>query len=363
LIIIIIFSNENEMGKSDEAHINVISDALLQSVTVAAPSLHSDEGAQALLDVMDTFGFAVVTNVLSAEQVAVAESLFDDDLYSIVGLPDDEKRKRPCFAHNSAESIARRWPDKYSLGRYNPSFASDFGIPHGRCAWYCRTNPEVHRVFEVMHHDDKELCVGMDNVFFDNSREDRSKPDDEIEEVLWPHADQSTHAPGGGQPCYQGIVYLWPSSQFTSTTVVWPGSHKDAYVKMMAERSYNSHFCPLQKSAHADFIASAVRVVIPRGGMILWNSKTIHQGWNIGPRLAVPICMEPKWRRSPDALERKMQACLEGVPTTHWASLGYFHGCCKAEGGGTEDFPLLHNCHMWMISESGELDGSIAALL
>ncbi|CUF92249.1 Hypothetical protein, putative [Bodo saltans] len=354
------------MSIKEQAHINVISAELLGSVTVAAPSLHTEDGAKAFLAVMDTFGFAVVTDVLTKEQVAVAESLFDDDLRSIVDLPDAEKNTKPCFLPNTGESVARRWSDKHPLGRYNPSFASDYGVPHGRCAWYCRTNQAVHRVFEVLHNNDKELCVGMDNVFFDSSRENHSetaKPDSEIEEILWPHADQSIHAAGGDQPCYQGIVYVWPSSQFTSTTVVWPRSHKDAYLKMMAVRSYSSHFCPLPKSALEDFIAGAVRVVIPSGGMILWNSKLIHQGWNIGPRLAVPICMEPKSRRSSDALERKMTACKEGVPTTHWASLGYFHGCCKEDNGGTKDFPLVFNCHKWMINKAGDVDASVVALL
>lgn len=113
----------------------------------------------------------------------------------------------------------------------------------------------------------------------------------------------------------------------------------------------------------SDFIAGAVRVIIPCGGMILFSSKLIHQGWNTGPRLAVPICMEPKLFRTTEALERKVTACLEGLPTTHWASLGLLHGSCNKERGGTEDFPLFFNCHKWLSNAEGVIDPVITALL
>ena len=33
-------------------------------------------------------------------------------------------------------------------------------------------------------------------------------------------------------------------------------------------------------------------------GLLLWDSRTVHQGWRGGPRLAQPICWEPRERRS-----------------------------------------------------------------
>ena len=33
-------------------------------------------------------------------------------------------------------------------------------------------------------------------------------------------------------------------------------------------------------------------------GLLLWDSRTVHQGWRGGPRLAMPICWEPRHRRS-----------------------------------------------------------------
>lgn len=53
----------------------------------------------------------------------------------------------------------------------------------------------------------------------------------------------------------------------------------------------------------------------------MWSSRTIHQGHAGGPRLSVPICWEPKIRRSETALNRKMRLAALGRCTTHWASV------------------------------------------
>lgn len=39
----------------------------------------------------------------------------------------------------------------------------------------------------------------------------------------------------------------------------------------------------------------------------------------------MPICWEPRSRRSQQVRNRKVRLLLQGYPTTHWASLGYQH--------------------------------------
>jgi len=36
------------------------------------------------------------------------------------------------------------------------------------------------------------------------------------------------------------------------------------------------------------FLQEARRIPLSPGSAIIWNSKCIHQGWNKGPRLAMP---------------------------------------------------------------------------
>merc|ERR1712151_458429 len=71
--------------------------------------------------------------------------------------------------------------------------------------------------------------------------------------------------------------------------------------------------------------AGAGRVPLPRGGLFIWSSRTLHQGWSGGPRLAQPVCWEPVGRRDDAALDRKIRLASLGLPSTHWASLGIPH--------------------------------------
>ena len=73
------------------------------------------------------------------------------------------------------------------------------------------------------------------------------------------------------------------------------------------------------------FLSEARHVTIPAGALFLWGICTVHQGWMSGPRLAQPLCWEPKGRRSKEALNRKMALAALGLPSTHWASLGLPH--------------------------------------
>lgn len=94
------------------------------------------------------------------------------------------------------------------------------------------------------------------------------------------------------------------------------------------------------------------RVRMPAGAMLLFSSRTTHQGWSEGERLAVPVCWEPKEHRSDEALERKKKAVLTGVSTTHWASLGITHPMAARPGdSGSETLILKHNAHLGCLTK------------
>jgi len=139
---------------------------------------------------------------------------------------------------------------------------------------------------------------------------------------------------------YQGVLYVWSCTEdHASSTVVWPGSHKDVYQTIMADAKVQrqglqgKHFTLIDsmspgepiESLKVRWTAGARRVPVPAGGLLLWSSRTTHQGWRGGPRLAQPVCMEPRARRSNEALERKLRLAALGLPSTHWASLGLPH--------------------------------------
>jgi len=200
--------------------------------------------------------------------------------------------------------------------------------------------PAVKRCYEIIHGT-TELVSSCDNTFFAPEGQEAAR-----ENKVWPHSDHNSNVedwdcPGlGDWEVYQGILYVWGSQgEHASTTVVLPESHRTAYPLMMQDSGIiqrglrGDHFTQLRnlkdealaKELMANWLAGARRVEVPRGGLFLWSSKTLHQGWNGGPRLAQPVCWEPTSRRSELALDRKMRLAALGLPSTHWASLGIPH--------------------------------------
>merc|ERR1712110_858385 len=69
----------------------------------------------------------------------------------------------------------------------------------------------------------------------------------------------------------------------------------------------------------------ARRIPVPAGGLLIFTSRTTHQGFSSGPRLAQPLCWEPRNRRDEVMRERKLRLAALGLPSTHWASLALPH--------------------------------------
>merc|ERR1712216_279155 len=179
----------------------------------------------------------------------------------------------------------------------------------------------------------------------------------------WPHVDHNKHdhsvvdedgTPISDWEVYQGLFYVWPSTNSkSSTTVVWTGSHTDVYEELMSVPSvagrgrkgnHFTQFPPEFSSLVPRWHAAARRVPVPAGALLLWSSRTVHQGWTGGPRLAQPVCWEPRSRRTEAAWVRKLRMAALGLPSTHWGSLGLPHNlvapCLQpklaAEGRGAD---------------------------
>jgi len=200
------------------------------------------------------------------------------------------------------------------------------GLAHGRFAWECRMLPQVRECFSYLHGS-TDLVVGLDMPFFTPASAKASRTN-----KAWPHVDQNENA-GLNRRCYQGVLYVWSSEGAdASTTVLLPKSHHDFYRRIMKDSRCPSegHFVMLERLAgstelKATFKEGARRIPVPAGALLLWDSRTTHQGWDGGPRLAQPICWEPRAWRSCEALERKRRCCVLGIATSHYASLGQLH--------------------------------------
>eukprot|EP01038_Epipyxis_sp_PR26KG_P005951 gene5951-8202_t len=295
---------------------------------------------QNLTSTMDRYGVAIVVDLCSEDELNDLEESFGKDLKNHLTnillidneLTENDKLILSNFISIPNASLPRSWPNSLSFGK----FAYTNGLAQGEFAWKVRLLPQLKLIYQQLYSNESDLVVGEDVIFFctkDSSPSDKNN--------LSAHVDQNYHNPiAGSYDVYQSALYVWPAMDSEcSTTIVLPESHTNIYHKIMNDATpkslgpYGCHYTAvsslydkkLKNKIEQQFIHHAKRAIIPRGGLLIWNSRTMHQGWIGGPRLAVPVCWEPKSRRSIKAKIRKARLCVEGLPTTHWASQGFQH--------------------------------------
>lgn len=374
-------------NSGDMAYLPMLEPAVVKAVSVPFAAIAGSKGNDEtgefpvhapLRQALAKYGFAIVTDVLNAADIKRMEQLFANDLLSIV-VPNPNSGK-PAAAGDSEllRSIKsdplRNWPtDLLPLGT---KFASDWGLPQATAAFAARTHPNMKKAFAAIHgtHD---LVSGLDNVFFNNKVAPDDEPDGARLNAIWGHADQNMQNKsigGGDHDCYQGVLYIWPAGDKSQTTVVWPESHTKVYPALMASQDWSrrGHFCRLQKRDVPAFVAGARRVPVPAGALLLWSSKTIHQGTNpLGPRLAFPVCMQPRMICHPSAQavrSQKMDFIVRGTPSTHWAACAFQHSFGTENPNRTlvcgvdSSIMLAHRAHWQLFGGKNPLERNRPAL-
>lgn len=301
----------------------VMSQDELDQVSVAYED--DDYFSSKLKAVLKEHGMAVVKDVLRKDECMAMESLWKREL--------DEESALTKKEFSEPEWWANAWLHA-----------------HGEFAWKARLHPRVQGTFARIF-DTKELACGFDVTKNFCVAEAPAQTDN----VQWLHVDQNT-CTGITHECYQGILYLWHSAgEDRSTTVVWPGSHKQdgTYGRLIQDPSAKQkgslrnaygipygHYLDLNqlegegsKCLVEEAAMGARRIPVPAGALLLWSSRTVHQGWRGGPRLAVPICWEPKDRVSLEARQRKMFMAAAGFPSTHSPSEALVHPCVATRRG------------------------------
>lgn len=316
------------------------SPAFMDAAETEAITVDYEEVTSRLEEVMAKMGVAIVRGVLGPEDAAELESALKEDLEELVDADAMDRADASVQTawQRACQEGLQAWPaatlaDVGARGRFQ-----DRGLPHGRFAWRARVHPKVRRVYEVLHGT-ADLVSSCDNAFVANASQPMAQSNKN-----WPHVDQNDHdarIPSAEWNVYQGILYVWGSdTEHASTTVIWPGSHKVCYGDYMADPQVQTrikrgspHFTlisGMEPSVARDRLISgwhshARRIPVPAGGLLLFTSRTTHQGWSGGPRLAQPVCWEPLSRRTALMHERKLRLAALGLPSTHWASLGLPH--------------------------------------
>ena len=311
----------------------MMSGEALKSVSMSISEVESDPAA--FRRMLELQGVAIISEVASAAECLELERVWEQSMLAL---------------NNGIAEAARGFTPGMGNG-----FTPLWGLPHCEFSWRCRTHQKVKRLFELIYQT-QELCASMDLPFY-LPRASTGAP--KVCTVA-PHADQNVHVPESGEcVIYQSILYVWDSTDpATSSTVVCPRSHvelwpqamEDARMKEQAARA--DHFGQLKMMSDHDlrdrlvarYLEGAARAPVPAGGVLVWNSRVLPQGYTPGPRLAQPVVWEPRARRPPQVLLNKTEYTLRGLPTTHWAHLGLLHHVCRRMVGKAGKNGLARKC-------------------
>lgn len=228
--------------------------------------------------------------------------------------------------------IDRKDPSKGQWPMNMHGIVTQPSAAHTKPVWRLRTHAKVVAKFaELWQCQPEDLEVSYDriNIQRPTTRIQPQKP--------WLHIDQGYNMIN--TRCYQGLVPLVDMPSQAGTLVVVPQSHKLHEEFFMAfpdeipkSRGNWVKFNPDQLDWYFSHGLKTHRVSATAGQLVLWDSRTMHQGSYPLPlrkpywRIVIYVCMKPKAvPRSPSdkwPLERerakKRRFFEEGLDTSHW---------------------------------------------
>lgn len=235
---------------------------------------------------LEEFGYAIVPNILTAEELRTATECFHNWLDANPDLKSNHSKMNPhgIFKHHE--------------------------VGHQRHAWYIRTRKAVQEVFKTLWQTD-DLVVSFDGSCYIDK--DLAKSDN-----IWTHTDQAPNKVG--VHCYQAFVSL--TSNKERTLVVYEASHK-LHEQYMKERNLTDAKNWLKIDVqYLEKIRDTKRVLeVEAGSLVLWDSRTFHQNQYGRPgeeRIVQYVSYLPKDKRSKAMKDKRVKYLLERRTTSHW---------------------------------------------
>ncbi|XP_046579615.1 uncharacterized protein LOC124287170 [Haliotis rubra] len=257
---------------------------------------------------LETKGYAVIQDVLTTEQADKYRGMYDDWLNGFEGA----------------------WPPT------TKSLIQKFKVGHMEPTWAVRMKAKP--VFAQIWGTEK-LLTSFDGIAIGRPPED-GEEDFYIPSQDWLHVDQDSSRMG--LHGYQGAVYLEHCAQDDWTFEVIEGSHHffDRYYEecdyAVEQRKANPTWRVRNfRSDDVEWFKERCnclrkRIPVPKGGMVVWDSRLIHA--NTRPlirrknpgrwRFVVFVCMAPAVWADEVSLQKKQRAYKEMLLTKHWPCNG-----------------------------------------
>ncbi|CAF1152550.1 unnamed protein product [Adineta ricciae] len=301
---------------------NPVQATVKYDITPPRFSVTNIEEIQQGIEHFNEHGYAVFSNVLSADEVNKSVDLFWKYLESLP-KPYHIRRDLP-------ETWDEPWPGSFEIGLLNT-----LGIGQSEFMWHIRGNPNVKKVFSHIWNSN-ELCVSFDGAGC--FRNWHINPEWKTRGG-WYHCDQNPSSKPD-RCSIQGLVAVTDSDETTGGLVIVPHSHKH-FLDLLSpskSRNYWGNYLRIP-DIHPLLQQLPPRLIKCKAGdLVVWDSRCIHcntpalvddNGANQAAlkRIVAYICMSPLSLFAPDAdlfqnLEefRKLREeyVRNGTTCTHW---------------------------------------------
>lgn len=218
------------------------------------------------------------------------------------------------------------WREFYKLYPLHSMLIQHWGAGHAQASWDLRQNPKIVEIFaHFWGCSVNELLVSFDGLSFHlppevtNRGWNRNK--------VWYHTDQSYTTPEFR--CIQSWVSAFDINEGDATLSIMEGSNKyhaefrDQF--NMTDKSNWHKLTVEQQQFYTDKGCDIKNIKVPKGGLVFWDSRTIHCGIEASKSRPIPklraviyLCYMPSRMCSKNDLKKKQKAFHELRTTSHY---------------------------------------------
>lgn len=264
------------------------------------PELYDLENSNEWLRALENDGYVVIRDIIGEKVRRKARKLFKSDMK---------------FASKKIN-----WKDPMTLNVdnlpivYNRGSAIFNGFGHSKIMWYLRIQPSIQKAFSHIYSTD-DLAVSFEGFNIILSDKQQTKK--------WLHQEQHQNT---DRLSIQGMINLFNTGVNDAGFVVVPGSHKTCKPPVpLSKRDW------VLLRDDDPLYQEAVKLIIPKNCLVLWNSKTVHASTNMTPndvcttipkinQLSAYITFYPRKNQSEKIKQLRIEGYISGETTSHWVN-------------------------------------------
>lgn len=273
---------------------------------------------ETLRNTIDTYGVAIIPNVLDEEECTKM----------VNGMWDFFEHITQSWETPINREKTESWKEFYKLYPMHSMLIQHWNIGHAQVSWDLRQNEKIVDIFSHFWNcKQNDLLVSFDGLSFNLPPEITKRG--WYKNKTWHHTDQSYTE--NKFKCIQSWVSGLDVNDGDATLSIMEGSNK--YHKECAEKfniTDKNNWYKLNAEQESFYIEKGCQyknIKCPKGSLVFWDSRTIHCGIEASKERKLPniraiiyLCYMPRELCSKANLKKKQKAFEELRSTSHWPS-------------------------------------------